>query len=54
VFSGGQTEGPETTPWEAFVIRHRHQSNAEEWARYRSRDERMADVLAAAAASRSR
>ncbi len=33
---------------------HRYQSNAEGWARYGSRDERMADLLAAAAASRSR
>jgi len=33
---------------------HRYQSNAEGWARYGSHDERMADLLAAAAASRSR
>jgi hypothetical protein len=33
---------------------HRYQSNAEGWARYGSHDERMADLLAEAAASRSR
>jgi hypothetical protein len=33
---------------------YRYQSNAEGWARYGSRDERMADILAAAAASRDR
>jgi hypothetical protein len=33
---------------------YRYQSNAEGWARYGSHDERMADLLAAAAASRSR
>jgi hypothetical protein len=32
---------------------YRHQSNAEGWARYGSRDERMADLLAAAAADRA-
>jgi hypothetical protein len=33
---------------------YRYQSNAEGWARYGSHDERMADLLAAAAAGRSR
>jgi hypothetical protein len=33
---------------------YRYHSNAEGWARYGSHDERMADLLAAAAASRSR
>ena len=33
---------------------HRYQSNAEGWARYGSHDERMADLLAAAAGRRSR
>jgi hypothetical protein len=33
---------------------YRYQSNAEGWARYGSRDERMADILAAAAAARDR
>ena len=33
---------------------YRYRSNAEGWARYGSRDERMADLLAAAAAGRSR
>lgn len=33
---------------------YRYQSNAEGWARYGSHDERMADLLAAAAARRSR
>ena len=33
---------------------YRYQSNAEGWARYGSRDERTADVLAAAAAERNR
>jgi ankyrin repeat protein len=32
---------------------YRYQSNAEGWARYGSRDERMADLLAAAAADRA-
>jgi hypothetical protein len=33
---------------------YRYQSTAEGWARYGSHDERMADLLAAAAAGRSR
>ena len=33
---------------------YRYQSNAEGWARYGSHDERMGDLLAMAAASRSR
>jgi len=33
---------------------YRYESNAEGWARYGSNDERMADVLAAAAAERAR
>jgi hypothetical protein len=33
---------------------YRYQSNAEGWARYGSHDERMADLLAAAAADRAR